>query len=100
MGLTWPGLLSLHEMGMNGTHDRAQESRQGGLSMGSQLGGGQDGAANPVALMRSKGRRSRDMHERGAGETGCRVDIGAGVVNGSVLMLRAMGSQLKTSVRA
>lgn len=77
MGLTWPGLLSLHEqMEMNGTLDRTQDSRQGGLSAGSQLGRGQDGAANPVALasehvalMRSEGRQSRDVHERGAGET-------------------------------
>lgn len=33
VGLTWLGLLSLHEqMETNDTHEREQESRQGGLS--------------------------------------------------------------------
>lgn len=72
MGLTWLGLLSLHEqMEMNGTHDREQESRQGELSAGSQLGGGQIDATKPVALaservtLMSEERQSRDMHARG-----------------------------------
>lgn len=106
MGLTWLGLLSLHEqMEMNGTHDIEQESRQGELSAGSQLGGCQDDATKPVALaservtLMSEERQSRDMHARGAGETRLQGWHGGGV-NGSVLMPRAMGSQLKTSVRA
>lgn len=72
MGLTGLGLLSLHEQ-------MEQDSGQGELSIGSQLGRGQDSAVKPVAvesefvtLTRNEGRLSSHIYER----QGCKVGIG------------------------